>query len=510
MREHYAAELLEIVRQVRRRWRMKQAVRGALTVLGVGALVFIASASALEAARFSEGSILAARVLIAVTMAALVALFFVRPLLKRVSDEQVALYLEEHEPSLEASIVSAIEATKAPSAADSSHSEALLRRLVETAVARSQAIQHGRRIERQPVRRYAGLMAAMAVALLALFAFGPAYLRHAMSAMLSFSKDVQAAVPYRIDVTPGNATLSRGADQAVTAQLSGFDAMDAALMVRKDPKGEFERVPMVRAENGSGYDGMLFDLASGVDYYVEADGVHSATYTIKVVELPYVKALELEYHFPAYTGLPPQKIEDGGDIAVLRGTEVRVRAVPTMAAKSGQVVLEKGPSFGLTPDAEGALIGRFKVDKDGFYHVEMEAPTGDSVKASPQYTIDVLSDGVPTVSIARPGRDTQASPIEEVFIEARADDDFGVKNLELVYSVNGGEEQKIRLFEGQKRMPEVSAGHTFYLEELGLKAGDFVSYYARATDNDTVQRKDATSDIYFVRIRPLSKDFKAA
>ena len=509
MREQYAAELLEIVRQVRRRWRVKQALRGALTVLGVGALVFIASASALEAARFSEGAILTSRILIAVAMAALVALFLIRPLLKRVSDEQVALYLEEHEPSLEASIVSAIEATKASSRAGAAHSEALLRRLVETAVARSQAIQHGRRIEQQPVRRYAGLMAAVTVALLALFAFGPAYLRHAMSAMLSFSKDVQAAVPYRIDVSPGNATLSRGADQAVTAQLSGFDAMDAALMVRKDPKGEFERVPMVRADSG-GYEGMLFDLASGVDYYVEADGVHSATYTIKVVELPYVKALELEYHFPAYTGLPPQKIEDGGDIAVLRGTEVRVRAVPTMAAKSGQVVIEKGPSFGLTPDAEGALVGRFKVDKDGFYHVEMEAPTGDSVKASPQYTIDVLSDGAPTVSIAKPGRDTQASPIEEVFIEARADDDFGVKNLELVYSVNGGEETKVRLFEGQKRLPEVSAGHTFYLEELGLKAGDFVSYYARATDNDTVQRKDATSDIYFVRIRPLSKDFKAA
>ena len=45
-----------------------------------------------------------------------------------------------------------------------------------------------------------------------------------------------------------------------------------------------------------------------------------------------MQQLELEYHFPAYTGLPPQKVEDGGDIAVLKGTEVRVRAVPTMQA----------------------------------------------------------------------------------------------------------------------------------------------------------------------------------
>ena len=80
-------------------------------------------------------------------------------------------------------------------------------------------------------------------------------------------------------------------------------------------------------------------------------------------------------------------------------------------------------------------------DKDGFYRIELDAPTGERVAASPQYTIDVLTDQPPTVSIAKPGRDTSASPIEEVFIEARAEDDFGVKDLELVYSVNGAAEK---------------------------------------------------------------------
>ena len=131
--------------------------------------------------------------------------------------------------------------------------------------------------------------------------------------------------------------------------------------------------------------------------------------------------------------------------------------------------------------------------------------------ASPQYTIDVLTDQPPTVSIAKPGRDTTASPIEEVFVEARAEDDFGVQDLELVYSVNGGAEKTVRLFDGKKRLSEVTAGHTFYLEELDVQAGDFVSYYARAVDNDTVDGpKPAMSDMYFVRIRPLNKDFKRA
>src|SRR4029453_16944942 len=60
-------------------------------------------------------------------------------------------------------------------------------------------------------------------------------------------------------------------------------------------------------------------------------------------------------------------------------------------------------------------------------------------------------------------------------------------------------------------MKEVSGGHTFYLEELAVKPGDFVSYYAKAADNDSEQGpKPSMSDMYFVRIRPLSKEFRRA
>ena len=238
-----------------------------------------------------------------------------------------------------------------------------------------------------------------------------------------------------------------------------------------------------------------------------------ATYTLKVVDLPYVQKLELEYHFPAYTGLEPRKIEDGGDIAVLRGTEVRVqRRCRRWRRKGGQVAIDEQQPAPLTVGADGTLDGEFVADNDGFYRIELDAPTGERVTASPQYTIDVLTDQPPTVSISKPGRDTSASPIEEVFVEARAEDDYGVKDLELVYSVNGGAEKTVRLFDGSKRLPEVTAGHTFYLEELGVQAGRLrvVLRARRRQRRRAAARKQATSDIYFLQVRPLRKDFKRA
>ena len=331
-----SSELVEIIRQVRRRWRMKLALRGALGVVAVGLLVLVLSALGLESWRFTPGAIITFRVILGVALVGLVGYLLVRPLMRSASDEQVALYLEEHEPSLQAGIISAVEAGHG--GADSPYSATLVRKLVESAVDKCKEIESGRRVERVPVRRYGLTLAALAVGAIALFGLGPAYLRHALSALFVVSRDVLAAAPYRIEVTPGNATVPRGADQTITAHLSGFDAEQASLLVRKTPDAAYERVTLLRGDDGK-YEGMLFDLAAPISYFVEANGVRSEVFTLKVVELPYVQRLELEYHFPAYTGLPPQKIEDGGDIAVLKGTEIRVRALPTMQSPGGQIVL---------------------------------------------------------------------------------------------------------------------------------------------------------------------------
>ena len=500
--------LLDVIRQVRYRWRVKLALRGAVGFLAATIVALIASAYALEALRFSAGAILAFRVTLLLVAVAGAAWFLIRPLLRKVSDEQVALYLEEHEPSLEATIITAMEAERAGGTHEMS--PALVQKLVEAAIERVHEIEDGRRIEKANLRRYATTAAVVALTTVALFTLGPAYLRHALSALLVISRGVEAAAPYRIDVTPGTVTLPKGADLTITARLSGFDAPDAMVFTRKSSTEAFQQVPMVRVDNGD-YDGLLFDLAESLEYYVEASGVRSATYTLTVVELPYVKQLNLEYHFPAYTGLEPRTVEDGGDVAALSGTEVRRDVQPTMATGSGRIVLNDGSSLPLTPNPDGTLAGRFTATENGFYKIELDGPAGEKVAASPQYAIDILADQAPSVTLSRPGRDSDATPVQEFAVEARADDDFAVRNLQLIYSVNGGPEKAISLFSGSKPTPEVTAGHTFYLEELGVEPGDAVSYYARAMDNDaTTGPKTATSDIYFLRIRPFGKDFRPA
>src|SRR5437773_1232449 len=151
MTEHNS-ELLSVIREVRRRWRMKLALRGALGVFGLGLLVFLLSAFGLESWRFTPGAIVTFRVVLGAALVGLVAYLLVRPLMRQATDEQVALYLEEHEPSLQAAIISAVEAGR--DLGDSVYSATLVRRLVESAIQKARDIDYGRRVERAPVRRY--------------------------------------------------------------------------------------------------------------------------------------------------------------------------------------------------------------------------------------------------------------------------------------------------------------------------------------------------------------------
>ena len=259
-------------------------LRGAVGVLGLGAAALVLSAWGLESWRFSPGSIITFRILVAIALASLIGWFLVRPLFWRVSDEQVALYLEEHEPSLQAEIISAIEASRLAASDHSPHSQMLVRRLVESAVAKCEAIDWGRNVERQPLRRHATTFAVIAIAAVALFSLGPRFLRSGLSAIFVLTDSVQAAAPYRIEVSPGNASVPRGVDQTITATLAGFEADQASLMIRKAADAPFERLPLVRSEKSdetNKYEGMLFDLAGPIDYFVEAEGVKSPTYTLE-------------------------------------------------------------------------------------------------------------------------------------------------------------------------------------------------------------------------------------
>ena len=304
-------------------------------------------------------------------------------------------------------------------------------------------------------------------------------------------------------------TIAKGGDAQVGASLHGFHSEQVVVLMTPVGSNSWIRVPMVADSTGR-FTARLLDISQPTQYAVEANGVKSATYRIDVANLPYVKRLNMEYRFPTYTGLAPQKFDSTGDIAALKGTLVTLRVRTTMPTGGGRVVVDDGEQIKLLPEADGSLSAVVRVNHTGFYKIELAGPDGRMATGSLDYTIDMLPDRPPTVHFVKPGRDSKVMAVDEVYTEAEAKDDYGVAKLDLVYSVNGADEKTIPLSDATSRiLKDISAGHTFMLEDYHLKPGDVVSYYARATDNDAVSgAKTATTDIYFLNVAPYARDYR--
>ncbi len=482
-------ELLRAIRTTRRRWRLKILLRGLAVFLLAGFATVGVSVWALDRFHYGDVPVAVIRALVWIALAALAVRFLVLPFLRRVSDRQVALYIEEHEPKLEAELLSAVElgAATAPrtAAAPPLRSGPTGQHLVERAIVSAQTLDWGAAIDRPLLRRFSALAAGSALAGSPQSCCRPRSCSTGRCSSSCPGRATRWRAHTGIEVLPGTVTVARGSDLEVRARLTGFDSESVELAVRRG-EGNWERWPMPADGEPGEKLFMLLDLQEATEYFVEAGACARGSIASRWPICPTSTQIALEYHFPSYTGLSPQRVEEGGDIAALRGTDVRVEVTSTVPVTNGRLMIENAEGaaqpIDLSVDGEGRLTASLEVQRDTFYRVELPGPDGAWVTASPDYAIEVMQDQPPVLSFTKPGRDTRAHKLEEVFTEAHVEDDYGVAKLDLVYSVNGGDEKTVTLLGGGKRPKQFDGGHTFYLEELDLVDGDFISYYARASE----------------------------
>ena len=167
------------------------------------------------------------------------------------------------------------------------------------------------------------------------------------------------------------------------------------------------------------------------------------------------------------------------------------------------------------------LTTTIDVVEDGTYTVELLCIDGFNNEIPIEYIIRAIPDAVPEVVVKEPGRDIKTTKLGEVEIVAEATDDYGIGALKLIYRVGSNELQELVM---ESSDPLVASGavdavqrrvaegrYTFYLEEFDVEPGDIISYYAHAVDNNTLTGPgEASSDIYFIEIRPFNENFQEA
>ena len=306
--------------------------------------------------------------------------------------------------------------------------------------------------------------------------------------------------PQSIEVSPGDDGIRLGGTVRVEANMQGFDPADAFVHASFGD-GEWQQVPM--SEDEDGFEFTFFSVRQPLEYFVSANNVRSPTFQVHVVDLPNVENLSLTYRYPDWTGRDPEVHDPGGDIRAIADTEIVLQITTDKPMTPGSVILDDDA---VTLDVDGTTATTtFAVNEDGQYFVAATVG-GERIRLTDDYFITILDDRAPEVAFTRPGRDWSASRIEEVTTKITAEDDFRIDELELRYSVNGGDWESVEL---DAELETIEVDHVFFLESLAengeepLVPGDLISYYAVAEDRENTAR----TDMFFIDVQPFDRRY---
>ena len=492
----------DLLRKARTRRQLLLSLRGVAISLGVVAAVLLLTGWAAHRYRYNGNALLVLRTGAVLMVLTTIYFALLRPLLKRISDTRLARLIEERSPGTEDRLVTAVEFANDEA---SRISPALVGRLYRDANSVSASVDVRNVIHRSRLLIYGGAALASLLLFAGVLKWGPREISEGVTQLVTPTTMAASPNAMSIKVKPGTARVPKGSDQDILATLVNFDSQNVTVYARPlGSKEDFQGQPMEPAKARSDFRFSIFNIQDSVEYFVESNTVRSEVYKLNVVDLPYVKQLDLTLNFPAFTNLPTKTVEDGGDIAALKGTVATITAKLSGKVRAARIVFADGKKTDMRVQGSD-FVGELSVAGDTSYYIELVSNDGEAYRGSNEYDVSVLDDQPPVISFDKPGRDRKATNLEEVFTQARAEDDYGVVGIDLHFSVNGGEEKKVNLQQlTRESARSLSGAHTFFLEEYNLKPGDFISYYAKARDASN----ESTSDIYFIEVKPFEMEFK--
>ncbi len=492
----YRSELSSYVARLQQRLRLGAWLRGAAVFTGTALTVTLALVFALNLLAFPERGVAIGRVVILIALAAAAALGVALPL-KKLTRSHTVHVAESANPELQQRLTTFEERTK------TNQDDPFLELLAADTLVRTHEIEPAILVPRNRLFALSGAGCACLAVLAWMIAAGPGYVGYGASLLWTGSKK-DAAPLYAIIVKPGNTIARRNSDQLITARVTGMQPSHAQLFAHYQSAAGWEPVAMQAAPDASGgatYQFVFAGLPENVEYYVAAGPLTSPHYKVRVVDLPSVKEIRVTYHYPKWTGMKPVTEEHAGDLRAIEGTDATIELQMDKPLKDGQLLLDDGKTIALSGGTGNHYQASIHMEKDGAYHVTATGE-GQPVRLSEDYFIATDKAMPPEIAINRPSGDYRASPIEEVTVGVKASDQFGLNDLHLHYSVNGGPDKDISLLKtpGAK---DADGSYTLPLEDFKLVPGDLISIYATAKDG----HGEARTDISFIQVDPFEREF---
>src|ERR1700693_1735531 len=393
---NFREQLHAYIAELEKRLRWSTLLRGVAIFTGsalVATLVLVTIANALA---FSQGSVTAARFGLILALAIAAAAGLALPL-RRLTRRRAVGTVEAAFPQFEQRLVTFTERDGVDP-----NKDPFIELLAGDTLAVAQSAEPKQMVTDRRLWISLGAGVGAFAVLIWMIAAGPGFLGYGAS-LLWTGPHRDKPAPYDLRVTPGDAVVRRHADQLIAALPTGLRSPSVKLHARFQSSSKWEEIAMQPNAAGSfagGYQFLFASLPENVEYYVTAGAMTSKHFNIRVTNLPAVKQIRVTYHYPAWTGIPPEIEERGGDLRAVTGTEAELEVSTDRPLQGGQLQLDDGQKIPLTGGQNNVYRATVKMDKDGVYHVA-GVEEGQPVRVSEDFFIEARQANPPQIALVR-------------------------------------------------------------------------------------------------------------
>ncbi|MDA1138147.1 MAG: hypothetical protein O3B01_06155 [Planctomycetota bacterium] len=415
-----------------------------------------------------------------------------------------------------------------PDSEKSEVTQELARELEQATVKLSRELRPAKMVEDKWLRR-AGWLGVAVMASITALSFPEQYqLALMLERFVSPEKNLPKPSFVKITVTPDKIRVGKGGEAVIQTEISGeipavfrwllkragmtTSRCTIALVDGSEGKFAFNEAPladMSRLLRST----FLFSrggLENSFRYQIRCGDAQTEVRLAEVIAQPRILDARLTITPPEYSGLKEETITDfRRPMRLLPGTEVK------FSFKSDQPLSKQELHFEKTRDPEeldwdeemSAWLYEFKFKKKMSFEVRIENTVGFANVERLKVSLGLLEDSPPSVRLETPTSDVEKVPGELIPVQAVVEDDLGLQELSLRYTLNPSAEMET----APKEIPipletqgtkTINVKTAFDLDKTGAIPGDVIGLRLRARDsagNDGESREIMIFVVSFTR-----------
>jgi len=485
-----------------RKFYLSQLLKGVLLFLGLGLISFIAINVLEHQFYFSKG--IRAGLFYGFIVLAIAAFVYwvVLPLLsffnlgKVISHQKAAEIIGTHFGDVKDKLLNILQLKNQ---SNSQASEALINASINQKIEGIKLVPFTNAVDLNKNRQYIKYAAIPLVLLLGIIIMSPNLIPSSSNRLINNDVEFEKEAPFSFVIDNTNLEAVQFEDFVLEVKVEGEQLPNEAFI-------NLNNFPYKLTKKGKdSFTYQFKNLQKSVDFNFESGGFESKNYELSVIPKPIILDFTAEIKYPSYLKKKSEILQNTGDLNIPAGTRINWN----FETQNTDKIQLKFSNDAETTDADrkGDNLYNYakqftKSDEYKIYVSNQQLTNADSLG----YSIKVVPDQYPTISATQ---FIDSSDNKMVYFLGDASDDYGLRSIYFHYNITNEKQtasnDKLPIKKGINQLSQ-RFDFTWNLNDIELNAGDNLSYYFEAWDNDGVNgNKPARTQTMYYRLPTLKE-----